>query len=140
MRRGKCQEYLENSDRNVKCTCTCKLHACACHILCYCSNGCEYARLINALISCGMQDTSIIFNPLILYSNLLTTMHRVCIHWSGEVGPTTTQSTFTTARGKFTTTTERKVLIMPHFNHHSAHPGQNYTQNVCRILGYSKKH
>ena len=53
-----------------------------------------------------------------------------CLHWSGVFGPTTTQPAFTTTHGKFTTTsTEKKMLkcyILAKFNHHSAHPGQNY--------------
>ena len=52
-----------------------------------------------------------------------------CPHWSGVVGPTTTQPVFTTTQGKFTTNSREKsaeCYILAKFNHHSAHPGQNY--------------
>ena len=38
-----------------------------------------------------------------------------CPHWSGVVGPTTTQPAFTTTQGRFTTLAERKSAEMLHF-------------------------
>ena len=49
-----------------------------------------------------------------------------CPYWSGVVGLTTNKPAFITIQGEFTTTSKEKLLKCYKFNHHFAHPGQNY--------------